>query len=247
MARLKRLTGRRPAPAAELNPRSQAHPMPGWSSTAPVEEAVEPATPRDPVPIVVTPDPPGETRAGSPATTGSTDEASPAADEIADPPSPASTPTHAWTAAEQPYDRLDCPACGTIFRELPDAAESCPACGATIDVLTCPEGVRHLITAADLEAFDGDWDTLHGRRRREDAQRRNAIALQDRRATLAAYVELGFRLFELRTAPDACATCVAAAARTYRPRAAPALPIAGCLNDICRCGFAPARPSASRR
>ncbi len=29
--------------------------------------------------------------------------------------------THTSTAEEQPYDRLDCPACGTIFNDLPDA------------------------------------------------------------------------------------------------------------------------------
>ena len=114
-------------------------------------------------------------------------------------------PTHAESAEEQPYDRLDCPACGTIFRDLPDAVADCPACGSTIHVLTCPEGVRHLLTDADVVAFDDDWDALHATRRREEAQRRNAAALQARRTALASYGELGVRLVDLRTRPGACA------------------------------------------
>ena len=110
-----------------------------------------------------------------------------------------SPPTHAESAEEQPYDRLDCPACGTIFRDLPDAVADCPACGSTIHVLTCPEGVRHLLTDADVAAFDDDWEALHATRRREEAQRRNAAALQARRAALASYGELGVRLVDLRT------------------------------------------------
>jgi hypothetical protein len=159
-------------------------------------------------------------------------------------PSPA---THAESAAEQPYDRLDCPACGTIFRDLPDALADCPACGSTIHVLTCPEGIRHLLTAADGAAFDDDWDAVHMTRQREEAQRRNAAALESRRSALASYVELGVRLVELRPLPGACAACLTAAGRPYRPRAAPGLPITGCAHDICRCEFAPARPRASRR
>lgn len=248
VAKHDRLTARRAAPTTELNPRSQAHPIPGWMSPAPVDEAAERSSTRAPVPFVVTSDPPDETQGAAPTDQpGATDGTTPDRDQAAGTGAAAAAPTHAWTAEEQPYDRLDCPACGTIFRELPAKAGSCPACGATIDLLTCPDGVRHLLTAADVEAFDGDWGGLHARREREEIQRRNTIALQARRATLASYVELGFRLFELRTTTGACATCVAAAARTYRPKTAPALPIAGCLNDLCRCVFAPARPSAARR
>jgi hypothetical protein len=172
---------------------------------------------------------------------------------ISDPTSPAtltvvpSRPNHAVSIEEHPYDRLDCPACGTIFRDLPDARADCPACGTTVDVLTCPEGVRHLLTAAALASFDHDWDALHATRRREEAQKRNAAALEARRAALASYGELGVRLVELRTAPGACAACLAAAGHPYRPRAAPGLPIAGCERDICRCEYAPARPTATRR
>lgn len=224
MARIKRVTGRRPESAAAENPRSQAHPIPGWSSAMPPADESDgtdlAGMAPDLVLVLAAPDPPGETFAAA---------------------------THAWTTEEQPYDRLDCPACGTIFRELPDAVGPCPACGATIDVLTCPEGVRHLMTAADVGAFDDDWDALHGRRKRDEAQRRNVVALQARRAALASYVELGVRLVELRTAPNACPACVAAAGRPFRPRAAPALPISSCHNDFCRCVYAPARPSASRR
>ena len=158
-----------------------------------------------------------------------------------------SRPTHAASTEEHPYDRLDCPACGTIFRDLPDARVDCPACGATVDVLTCPEGVRHLLTAADLASFDHDWDALHATRRREEAQRRNAAALEARRAALASYGALGVRLVELRTAPGACPACLAAAGHPFRPRAAPGLPIAGCEHDVCRCEYVPARPSATRR
>jgi hypothetical protein len=222
MVRLRRLTGRPPEPAAAANPRSQAHPMAAHPSPVPpIEEPRDETLRREAVPVMATPVPP---RAPSTA-----------------------APTHAWSAEDQPYDRLDCPACGTILQELPDRVATCPACGEAIHVLTCQEGVRHLLTVSDLDAFDDDWDALHARRKREEANRRNLAALQARRATLAAYIELGFRLFELRTAPDACSTCVAAAARPYRPKAVPALPIAGCSNDICRCLYAPARPSATRR
>jgi hypothetical protein len=221
MARIKGVTGRQSETAAAANPRSQAHPMPGWSSILPKPDGSDAAgPPMDPGLVFSMPNPPDEAVARA---------------------------THTWTTDEQPYDRLDCPACGTIFRELPDAAGPCPACGATIDVLTCPEGVRHLMLAADVLTFDDDWDALHGQRRRDESQRRNVVALQARRAALASYVELGVRLVELRTAPNACATCVAAAGRPFRPRAAPALPIAGCGNDFCRCVYAPARPTAARR
>jgi len=226
----KRKTTRRQEAEAEANPRSQAHPMTAEPSAIPPVEASPEASPettprRDPVPVMAVPDP-----------------ASPAALTVV--PSP---PSHAASTEEHPYDRLDCPACGTIFRDLPDARAACPACGATVDVLTCPEGVRHLLTAADLEAFDHDWDALHATRRREEAKRRNAAAIEARRAALASYGELGVRLVELRTAPGACAACRAAAERPYRPRAAPGLPIAGCEHGFCRCDYAPARPSATRR
>jgi DNA-directed RNA polymerase subunit RPC12/RpoP len=154
--------------------------------------------------------------------------------------------SHPASAEEQPYDRLDCPACGTIFQELPDAEAACPACGATIVVRICPEGVHHLLTTADIESFDDDWDAIHAMRRREEARRRNAAALQARRAALASYIELGISHIEMRTAAGACPACVAAAAGPYRARSAPALPIAGCERDVCRCVYAPARPSASR-
>jgi hypothetical protein len=216
--------------------------MPGWQSIVPpVDEPHESRAPRDPVPVMATPEQINEAPAES--KTVAVDQV-PA--DVPGPSHPTAAPTHAWTAAEQPYDRLDCPACGTIFQELPEAIAGCPSCRATIHVLTCPEGIRHLLTAADVEAFDDDWDALHVRRKREEAQRRNAVALQARRATLASYAELGVRLVELRTATGACAACVAAAAKPYRPRAAPALPIKGCRHDICRCLYAPARPKPSR-
>lgn len=195
------------------------------------------SAPAEVVPVMATPDPSGKTSTASHS-------------EVVGPVSPAeadATPTHAWTAQDQPYDRIDCPACGTSFREVPDRVGTCPECGATIHVLICPEGVRHLLTASELDAFNDDWDALHARRKREEAQRRNLMALRARRATLDSYIELGVRLVELRTAPGACPACVSAAARPYRPRAAPALPIAGCAHDVCRCLYAPARPTATRR
>ena len=226
MGLFKRKTTRRQEAEAEANPRSQAHPMPVEPPpAAPVEASPETRPRRDPVPVMA----------------------------VAELPTPAGLtvvpvrPTHAASTEEHPYDRLDCPACGTIFRDLPDARVDCPACGATVDVLTCPEGVRHLLTAADLASFDHDWDALHATRRREEAQRRNAAALEARRAALASYGALGVRLVELRTAPGACPACLAAAGHPFRPRAAPGLPIAGCEHDVCRCEYVPARPSATRR
>ena len=169
--------------------------------------------------------------------------------DLSPPPDPMPVPvmaSHTASAEEQPYDRLDCPACGTIFQDLPEVQADCPACRTTIVVRTCPEGVHHLLTDADIEAFEDDWDAIHATRRREDAQRRNAVALQARRAALASYIELGISHVELRTARGACAACVAAAAVPYRARSAPALPIAGCERDLCHCVYAPARPSATR-
>jgi hypothetical protein len=223
-----RLTRRRPEPPVAVDPRRQAHPMPAGPSEAPESGAPRKAAVRAPVPVMAEPE-----------VSGGTPVPAPRADP--DPP-----PSHRWTAEEQPYDRLDCPACGSIIRELPEMTAGCAACGATIRVLTCPEGVRHLLTASDAEVFDGDWDAAHAHRRREEALRRNASALRARRSTLASYVELGVRLVELRTSPGACAACLAAATRPYRPRAAPDLPIAGCEHEFCRCVYAPARPTASR-
>lgn len=228
MGPFKRLTKGRQVPAAEMNGRSQAHPMPGGSSAPPsTDEPPTASGPRDAVLVEPVPDVP-------------TMATAPSSDALA-------TPGHAWTAEDRPYDRLDCPACGTVFKELPVVVADCPTCDATIHVLTCPEGVRHLLTVADHEAFDEDWDALHARRKREEAQRRNLAALRARRAMLDSYIELGVRLVELHNAPGACPACVAAAAHTYRPRAAPTLPIEGCAHDICRCQYAPARPSAAHR
>jgi hypothetical protein len=209
----KRLTKRRPEPKADVDARSQAHPMPASPSMPPLEPAPA-AAPElslrpDPVPIAV-------------------------------------MASHTAPAEEQPYDRLDCPACGTIFQDLPETQADCPACRATVRVRTCPEGVHHLLTDADIEAFDSDWDAIHAARRREEAQRRNAVALQARRAALASYIELGISHVELRTTRGACAVCLAAAAVPYRARSAPELPIAGCERDLCHCVYAPARPSAAR-
>ena len=244
MGPFKRLTRPRPEPQAEstadLDPRSQAHPMPAEPSQTPVRDGPQAPTAREPVPVMEAPNAPD-----APAPTPTS-----WATRVPDAESPgllSAPPSHAWTAEEQPYDRLDCPACHVIIRELPEAIATCPACGETIRVVRCPEGVRHLLTAAETEAFDGDWDALHARRRREEAVRRNESALRARRAALASYAELGVRLVELRTAADACEACVAAAGRSYRPRSAPDLPIAGCGNAFCRCVYAPARPSPSRR
>ena len=222
--------------------------MPAGPSTMLDADAPDEAAVRAPVPAMAEPEVSGGTTVGGPAdvaaaptTAGATSTAVPTT--RAEPDSP---PSHRWTAEEQPYDRLDCPACGSIIRELPEMTAGCAACGATIRVLTCSEGVRHLLTASDAEAFDGDWDAVHAQRRREESLRRNASALRARRTTLASYVELGVRLVELRTSPGACAACLAAAVRPYRPRAAPDLPIAGCEHEFCRCLYAPARPTASR-
>jgi hypothetical protein len=218
MARIKGVTGRPKSTA--VNPRLQAHPIPGWSPAMPPAAETAAEAPFDPVSVMASPEPHGDASVADPAEVAGAADLADAADLVA-------ARTHAWTTEEQPYDRLDCPACGKVFRELPDAVGPCPACGATVDVLTCPEGVRHLMTAVEVQAFDGDWDELHGRRKRDEAERRNVLALQARRAALASYAELGVRLVELRTALGACPACVAAAGRPFRPRAAPPPPDPG--------------------
>ena len=151
MGPFKRVTRPRQGPqadsAAERNPRSQAHPMPAGLPTPTPQDQPEP-TARDAVPVMATPN---EAAVTPDTPTGTPTSWATRVPDGAIPVDPASPPSHAWTAEEQPYDRLDCPACRVIIRELPEAIATCPSCGETIRVLQCPEGVRHLLTAAEAD------------------------------------------------------------------------------------------------
>ncbi len=58
----------------------------------------------------------------------------------------------------RPYNRDDCPYCHAILDPLPKAKRKCPDCGQPVYVRAGPDGVRHLLREADLEALQAEWD-----------------------------------------------------------------------------------------
>ena len=58
---------------------------------------------------------------------------------------------------DRPYNRDDCPYCHAIQDPLPKAKRKCPDCGQPIYVRSGPDGLRHLLREADLEAHEAAW------------------------------------------------------------------------------------------
>ncbi len=151
-------------------------------------------------------------------------------------------PVHTRIVAQRDgvaYDRRDCPTCRTILTRLPKARSACPACGTPISVRTCPEGVRHLLRADQVDVASFSWRSIHAGRVKEEVRRRNKVEVVKRQDILRSYVELGIKAVEIRPVATACPTCVTAGSKRYRPRKAPPLPVAGCTRDVCRCRYVP--------
>ncbi len=58
---------------------------------------------------------------------------------------------------KRPYNRTTCPHCDSALKPLPKAKKKCPSCGQEIFVRSGPDGVRHLLTAAQVPAHEEAW------------------------------------------------------------------------------------------
>lgn len=138
----------------------------------------------------------------------------------------------------RPYDRRTCPYCEAAFDPLPKAKKRCPACGETVYVRSGPDGLRHILRDADLAAHEATWAAYQEARERSEAAEAATEAGRTIAANLREYAALGV-LAELVAAGDACPACLALNGRLFDPSAAPSIPVAGCVNELCRCDYAP--------
>jgi hypothetical protein len=133
------------------------------------------------------------------------------------------------------YATTECPYCGVRFDPLPKLKKACPACRRFVWVRSGPDGLRHLLRDVDLEAHEASW-IAHLETR--DAAELNAEARRVTESSLVDYARMGV-LVSLSAADDACPACRTLDGRTFDPRSAPAAPIRGCVNLICRCFYTP--------
>jgi len=156
-------------------------------------------------------------------------------------PDPGYAGQDARRVGNQPYDRTDCPYCGAVQDPLPKAKRKCPSCGLPVYVRTGPDGQRHLLREADLDAHQATWDAHHAAQADRRADELNRDAARMSRESLASYADLGARGVQVFGSDDAdaCRACRAVSGRRYPLDQAPPIPIPGCTNDICRCDYLP--------
>ena len=142
---------------------------------------------------------------------------------------------------DPPYDRTDCPYCGAVQDPLPKAKRKCPSCGQPVYVRTGPDGQRHLLREADLDAHQATWDAHHAAKAALRAIELNREAARLSREALASYVKFGANGVQVFGGDDdeACPACRAVSGKVYPLDQAPPIPIPGCTNDICRCDYLP--------
>jgi hypothetical protein len=80
-------------------------------------------------------------------------------------------------AADRPYARTTCPSCGVELDPLPKAKKRCTGCPVDIFVRSGPDGIRYLLAAGELEAFQERWATQQ-QERWTQARRRQDAALE---------------------------------------------------------------------
>ena len=141
-------------------------------------------------------------------------------------------------STEGEYDRSTCPYCATEFDPLPKAKKRCPSCGGTVWVRSGPDGRRHILREADLEAHEARWAAHREAQERQWAAQSAKEAARLMASTLRDYARLGV-MAEFLAVDDACSVCRAFRGRIYDPREAPPIPVPGCLNPLCRCDYLP--------
>jgi uncharacterized protein (DUF983 family) len=137
------------------------------------------------------------------------------------------------------YDRTNCPHCGAQFDPLPRAKKRCPSCGQQVWVRSGPDGRRYILREADLAAHEARWETYNEALADAQARRLNLEAARLTREALRSYSEAGVHRVQMCGASDPCPSCAAVAGRLFALSAAPAIPVPGCGNEICRCDYLP--------
>lgn len=67
----------------------------------------------------------------------------------------------------------------------------------------------------------------------------NAEAARLSVQALLEYAAAGLSSIQMLGSEDACPACAAVAGRVFLITAAPAIPVPGCSNEICRCDYLP--------
>lgn len=138
--------------------------------------------------------------------------------------------------------RTRCPYCSASLDPLPKAKKRCPSCGQPLWVRSGPDGLTYLLQETDLPVLEGAWQEHHAKLVAEEAFASNLEAARMTLESFRSYAESGVEEVELQGGDDeeACAACrVARRHGRYRLEHAPAIPIVGCTNEICRCSLTP--------
>jgi len=137
------------------------------------------------------------------------------------------------------YANTRCPYCDHPLAPLPASSGACPACGETIYVRAGPDGFVYLLQDIDRRVLDEAWAEHFARLQAEAQAGRRAEAEEAARRTLSNFRSARILTMQIALAPEACPACQAQAGLSYPVRHAPALPISGCTNPVCRCQYVP--------
>ena len=140
---------------------------------------------------------------------------------------------------DRSYASSDCPSCGVPLDPPPKAKKRCPSCGQPIYVRSGPDGVRYLLQEGDLATMEALWAEFNEQRDAEAALVHNREAARVSAESLRSYRELGVPIVEMIGSDDSCLACAAVNGRRFALANAPAIPVPGCSNEICRCDYLP--------
>jgi hypothetical protein len=99
--------------------------------------------------------------------------------------------------------------------------------------------LRHLLSESDLATHDASWETYNQQVARAEEAQHNLDAARLAQRQLEQYAEYDIERIEMLVADDACPACALDRGRAHRLVDAPALPVHGCSNGICRCDYSP--------
>ena len=94
------------------------------------------------------------------------------------PPRPNRTAEPYVDPADRPYSRTTCPNCSVALDPLPKAKKRCPSCGEAIFVRSGPDGLRHLLSAAEIDALATRWAEFYAVRAVEIAAEEDELAAE---------------------------------------------------------------------
>ncbi|MHB8399940.1 MAG: structural protein [Candidatus Limnocylindrales bacterium] len=140
---------------------------------------------------------------------------------------------------DRPYATSGCPYCGAPLEPLPKAKKRCPSCGGPIYVRSGPDGVRYLLQETDLTTMEALWAEFDDQRDSETALAHNREAARISAKSLRSYGDLGVATIEMLGSKDSCPACAALDGRRFTLADAPAVPVPGCTNEVCRCDYSP--------